>query len=106
MTNRHSKVLSSISLLIPSVCIFFCIYLAVGSFKGSYEIGGGSAQRDLGFFMLLTVVTPIVLFALLVSSLLRLVASEQKQKTFLSICILALLALTWNWFFLYFFLRN
>jgi hypothetical protein len=100
MTNRYSRVLSAISLFIPSVCIFFCIFLAVVSFKDRYVPGHG-----YGFFMLLMVVTPAILFALLVSSLLRLVVPEQKQKIFLSICVLALLALTWNWFFLYFFLR-
>jgi hypothetical protein len=105
MTVRGSKVLSAISLFIPLGCLILCAYLAVGELKASHEVGAGAAQGDLGIFMVLTVITPTILFALLVSVLLRRVTLEKIRGLFVSICILALLALAWNWLFLYFVLR-
>jgi hypothetical protein len=56
--------------------------------------------------MLLEAATPAVLIALAVSSAFRLMVPERKQSVFLSLLILAQVALAWNWWFVWFVLRG
>jgi hypothetical protein len=67
--NAHcASALNILSLTIAFVCFGLCLALAVIAFSSSREVGGGVAQGDLGFFMVLTVVTPIVLCAVVLLS--------------------------------------
>ena len=91
-----------------SACLVlaFCIYLAVGAYLGSKEVGAGAAQGDLGFFLLLLVVTPVIVsLASLLWWVERLVTRQSPPGParfsivgYLSLASVAVIA--WNWFFL------
>jgi hypothetical protein len=85
----------------------FCLYLAFEAYEGSKEVGASAAQGDLGFYMVLQVITPLVL---LVVGLLwwiarlsgrRLVSVERPSSLAAWLALAIVLVTGWNWFFLF-----
>jgi hypothetical protein len=87
--------------------IAFCGWMAFVAYRGSREVGAGAAQGDLGFFMVLLVVSPVVL---LLTAFSWWLVSRQAVRTVRVGSTLAnwlgatsLLALGWNWLYLFLF---
>ncbi|WP_156434786.1 hypothetical protein [Bradyrhizobium lablabi] len=98
-----SKAINGISLLMAGCCLLFCVVLAFVAFEGARE---RHAQGDLGFYMILNMVTPGILNALVIAASLRFLLPDQRHlRTFLAICALSVAALLWDWLFLFRFWR-
>ena len=101
MNFRVARILSVIAVTTMLGCIALSAYLAAIELNGSRQVGGGAAQGDLGFFMILRIVTPAMLFAMCFSAFLKALTEESgSRRFFLFLYSLASLGLAWNWFFL------
>jgi hypothetical protein len=89
----------------------FSLFLAVVAYRGSRETGGGAAQGDLGFFMILI---PATVAVVCVTSLAfwveRRSATRAKPQVPASLLVFWLSAVSWgvmawDWFFLWFIWR-
>jgi hypothetical protein len=91
--------------------ILFCIALAWSAHEGSQEVGGGAAQGDLGLFMILIVISPVMLGVTALSwgleafALARPVWRWSPPTPVNWLAVGSVLALTWNWLYLMFFYR-
>jgi hypothetical protein len=104
---RAAKIVRTISHTLLATSLAFCLYLAFGAYHSSKEVGAGAAQGDLGFYMVLQVITPVVL---LIVGLLwglawfsgRKLASVGRLSSLAAWLALATVLVTgWNWFFLF-----
>lgn len=81
--------------------------MAMEAYLGSQEVGAGAAQGDLGFFMLLTIVSPIIVLSTaflwwLAGRAAKATKVTEKQSALVrSLTVTNVLALGWNWFYLY-----
>lgn len=97
---------------IGSLCalVAFSAFLASHAYQASRETGAGAAQGDLGFFMVLMVVTPGVLLLTGASWWLGRRRGEGARTTTLGWANLlaagSVLALCWNWVYLFVFWRT
>lgn len=85
--------------------VAFSGMLAVHAFRSSQEVGAGAAQGDLGFFMVLMVVSPVVLLLTAASWWLGRRGAEGKSNSTTRWANLlgaaSVLGLFWNWVYLF-----
>ena len=85
--------------------VAFSAALASHAYRSSQEVGAGAAQGDLGFFMILMVVSPVVLLLTGASWWLgRRGAEGERNSTTRWANLLgaaSLLGLCWNWVYLF-----
>jgi hypothetical protein len=90
------------------ICLCVVLLLAGLALKGSKETGGGAAQGDLGFFMILVPVTAAVVGVTLVAIWVDRLAARRVNSTsrgrlsVLRLSTAAWIVLAWDWFFLWF----
>lgn len=93
------------------LCVVFSLCLAVSGYRSSLETGGGAAQGDLGFYLLLVATTPIVLlitvagWAIARLALNRISEGRAMTPVVSSLCAASVLGVGWNWIFLFWFWR-
>lgn len=104
-----SKIARFVGIGILCALVAFCAFLANDAYQASREVGAGAAQGDLGFFMVLMVVSPVVLVLTAASWWLGRRSTEGERNTTSGwVNLLAagsLLGLCWNWFYLFAFWR-
>ena len=88
--------------------IIFSCWMAIEGYTASQVTGAAAAQGDLGFFMFLLVVSPVILGLTALSwwidrlAMRALCTVESSSRLVLALCIFSILALAWNWFYLKF----
>jgi heme/copper-type cytochrome/quinol oxidase subunit 2 len=111
MSTRAKVIVRGIAVAVLALCVLFEGYLAYGALQGSRETGAGAAQGDLGFYMVLRVVTPIVLLVTAIAFIAGVSARRGAEFGTALIEPAALLAyvsalgIGWNWIFLFYFWR-
>jgi uncharacterized membrane protein len=106
-----SGVLIAIARTILSASLGASVLLAVAAYFGSHEAGGGAAQGDLGFFMILLRLTPVILLSAAVGWALECFAlkrSPNRRDRFQAdawLAIAILLVVAWDWLYLFVFWR-
>lgn len=107
MQLRTAKIVQATSHVLLAASLAFCLYLAFEAYHGSKEVGAGAAQGDLGFYMVLQVITPVVLLIValmwgLVWFSGRRLVSVGRPSSFATWLALAIVLVTgWNWFFVF-----
>ena len=95
------------SIAVLTCCVLFSGYLAYGGYENSQETGAGAAQAEVGFFMILQLVTPILLVLTVVALLTGLYArpasglAHALRRPVLLLSCLSVALIGWNWFFLF-----
>ncbi|HWW46264.1 MAG TPA: hypothetical protein VNZ94_00295 [Xanthobacteraceae bacterium] len=93
-----SRIATIVSLAIAFLSLALSVVLAVVAINGARD---PAAQGDLGFFMVLVVVTPGTPVTLTLSGLLRLLMRDRTYlKLFLVLCALTIAVLCWDWLWL------
>jgi hypothetical protein len=93
------------------ICLCVSVVMAMIAYNGSKETGGGAAQGDLGFFMILAPITAVVVGVTLLavwidrSSARHAKSSNRSLLSVLWISAAAWCVLAWNWFYLWFIWR-
>ena len=103
MNPKYIKVPNLLAAIIVLSGFVFSAFLGIAAFISSRETGAGVAQGDLGFFMVLSAATPVILILVGLSFVLMLRRQNKGSKNLRllpALCGLALLALVWDWFFL------
>ena len=105
MAPSLSKIARFVGIGILCALVAFCAFLANHAYQASRELGAGAAQGDLGFFMVLMVVSPVVLVLTAASWWLGRRSAEGERNTTSGWANLlaagSLLRLCWNWFYLF-----
>ena len=85
--------------------VAFSAFLASHAYQASQEVGAGAAQGDLGFFMVLSVVSPVVLLLTVAAWWLarrRGDGVENAPSRWANVLAASnVLVLCWNWVFLF-----
>jgi hypothetical protein len=108
MQPQNSRTIKVLTTAAASICLCVVLLLAALAYRGSKETGGGAAQGDLGFFVILVPVTAAVVGVTLGAIWIdRLVARRvnSMKRGLLSVLRLsaaAWIVLAWDWFFLWF----
>lgn len=95
------------SLLVLVCCVLFGSSMAYGGFENSQATGAGAAQAEVGFFMVLLPVTPIVLGLTVIALVAGLYArpvkglSQALRSPVVLLACLSVAVIGWNWFFLF-----
>jgi len=89
------------------LCLGFAAFLAAVAYSGSKATGAGAAQGDLGFFLVLRMITPAFAILVAVTILLeqagrRSVGPRLRPATW-ALSLAAVLVMAWNWLFLFYF---
>jgi hypothetical protein len=94
-----------------AICLCIALLLAVVAYRGSKETGGGAAQGDLGFLLVLVPVTSAVVAVTSVAIWIdRLIAKRARSsnrglRSVIRVSAATWAVLTWDWFFLWFIWR-
>ena len=105
-------VVRSIIVALLSCCLILLTVMAIHAFNASKNSGAAAAQGDLGFFLILVVVSPLVVVLTTLSvwfyTLVRPRTGRPRSDLRLTVmlCFLNFLALAWNWVYLLFFWRS
>lgn len=97
----------ALSVAVLACCVLFSGYLAYGGFENSQATGAGAAQAEVGFFMILGLVTPILLVLTVVALVVGLYArpvnglSSALRSPVLLLACLSVAVIGWNWLFLF-----
>jgi heme/copper-type cytochrome/quinol oxidase subunit 3 len=109
MVPSWSKIARFVGIVTLCALVAFSVFLASHAYQASREVGAGAAQGDLGFFMVLMVVSPVVLLLSGASWWLGRRSTEGERNTTSSWANLLvagiLLGLCWSWFYLFAFWR-
>ena len=109
MAPSWSKVARFVGISTLCALIALAAWLASHAYHASREVGAGAAQGDLGFFMVLMVVSPVVVLLTCASWWLGRRSGERDSNTTLRWANLlaagSVLGLCWNWIYLFAFWR-
>jgi hypothetical protein len=106
-----SAVLIAIARTILSASLGVSVLLAVAAYVGSHETGGSAAQGDLGFFMVLLRLTPVILLSAGAGwpldwfALKRLSNRRGRFHAGAWLTIAVLLVVAWDWLYSFVFWR-
>ena len=95
-----------LSIAVLACCVLFSGYLAYGGFENSQATGAGAAQAEVGFFMILGLVTPILLVLTAAALVAGLYArpvnglSSAVRSPVLLLACLSFAVIGWSWLFL------
>jgi hypothetical protein len=99
---RAPSVIGLLATLAAALCLSLAVLLAVVAYRGSKETGGGAAQGDLGFFMILMPATVGIVGVTLLSSWTERRFAERRNSPALWLYVASWCAVAWDWFFLWF----
>jgi hypothetical protein len=106
MRSRVFTTVRLITTLAVALCLSVSLLLAVIAYRGSKETGGGGAQGDLGFFMILSPATMVIAGVTLLSVWLerrfakRAEPPVRSSSVLLWLSVASLCSVGWDWFFL------
>jgi hypothetical protein len=106
MENRAIKYMSTASLAVLSLAVVFSIYMAFYAWVASIQTGTGAAQGDLGFYLVLWFITPILLIVTGIPYVLGLYAGRSNIKSALTSWVSRLFYLNtaiiiWCWYYVF-----
>ena len=106
MENRAIKYLSTASLVVLSLAVIFSTYMAFHAWVASIQTGTGAAQGDLGFYIALWFITPILLIVTGIPYVLGLYTGRRYIKAALTSWISRLFYLNtainfWCWYYVF-----
>lgn len=88
------------------LAVTFSSLMAMHAYRTSHETGAGAAQGNLGFFMILLTASPAILGVTALAwwidraALRARLAIRSSSPLVVALCVLSILALGWNWFYL------
>lgn len=97
----------ALSIAVLAGCVLFSYSMAYGGFENSQATGAGAAQAEVGFFMILQLVTPVLLGLTAIALAAGLCArpvnglSDALRSPVLHLSLLSVAMIGWNWFFLF-----
>jgi hypothetical protein len=109
LTNRFLRLIAPSALAVCVLCAAFAFTLSVVAYGGAQETGGGAAQGDLGFFLILLAATRVVALlligAVLVAWRTGTRPNSRVHHATYAAALAAAVAMAWNWLFLFVFWR-
>jgi hypothetical protein len=99
---RPIRVIRLLATSAAALCLGVAVLLAVVAYRGSKETGGGAAQGDLGFFMILMPMTASIVGVTLLSLWGERRFAARRKSPALWLSVATWCALAWDWFFLWF----
>jgi len=111
MNYRTKAIVRAISGIVSELCALFTICMAYSAYESSNQTGAGAAQGNLGFYIVLGLVTPIVLGRTAVAFATGLAARREGPIGTALVGPVAIaaycsvLGVAWNWIYLFTFWR-